>query len=157
ALSPANIEAPPPAPEQILRAAWLHRRRLRSGSVQDDAEDGAVGVRIDHAPQLDRVSLIEERPLAVYVTTVVYRPADAVEGESWVVADPFVPGASRRLTRCLAERLPGSPELREFLEQMLGTPAAPAHMEVAEFLDRLGREAAWAVGSKLALALPREG
>jgi hypothetical protein len=99
---------------------------------------------------------MEKKPIPVYVATIVYRPAEAVESAAWLVADPFLPGPSRRLTQGLAERLPGCPELREFLEHMLGS-VAPAGGEVSEFLDRLVREAAAAVASTLDPSLPRKG
>lgn len=154
---PANdTEMAAPDSEQILRATWLHRRRLRSKSDRDDADDGGTGVRPGPIPHLDRVAPLEKKPIPVYVATVVYRPADAVESVAWLVADPFVPGPSRRLTQSLAERLPGCPELRDFLEHMLGS-VAPTGGEVSEFIDRLAREAAAAVASALDPSLPRKG
>jgi hypothetical protein len=154
-LQPSDVVPAPPQPEQILRAASLHRRRLRTSNVFDEPEEGPLGTRVESAPDLRRVTLIEEQAVPVYVTTLVYRPADAGVMAAWLVADPFVKGVNRQLARAVANALETSPDLRQFLDSVV--PASVGRGDGAEVVDHRGREATDRVESLLATDLPRTG
>jgi hypothetical protein len=156
-LEPSDVIPAPPRPEQILRAAWLHRRRLRTSNVFDEPEEGPLGTRVEGAPDLRRVTLIEERPVPVYVTALIYRPADACAGASWMVADPFVKGVNRQLARAVASALETSPELRQFLDSVVPASSGGERSGGAETVDHRAQEAADRVGTLLATDLPRSG
>jgi hypothetical protein len=113
-------DAFPPAPDvrQILRATRRYKAALRnSESVEIDDDDPAVDV--DVGPALERVSMVDDTPVPVFLTTFVYM----VEGEmsaDWHACDPFGLGENTMLRRAISRELPNQSGLREVLEGLLG-------------------------------------
>ena len=113
-------DAIPPAPDvrQILRATRRYRSALRNvGSFETyDDEDS---IEVDSGPALDRISLVDDSPVPVFLTSFLYM----VEGDAspdWHACDPFGLGENTLLRRTITRQLPTLPGLQELIEGLLG-------------------------------------
>lgn len=115
-----GADAVPPAPDvrQILRATRRYKAALRNSELVEVDDDDAT-VDVDVGPALERVSMVDDSPVPVFLATFVY----LVEGEmsaDWHACDPFGLGENTMLRRAIARELPNQSGLREVLEGLLG-------------------------------------
>jgi hypothetical protein len=114
--------AQPPAPQasEILRAARRHRSALRGAHSLEAADDGddlrprAGGVSVE------RVSLVDDHPTPVFITSFVYLPEAGDLAGEWHACDPFGLGASPALRRAIDREMQTSRHLRGVVENMIG-------------------------------------
>jgi hypothetical protein len=117
---PGETVCPPvPHPSDVLRATRRHRAALR-GADSFEAVDGDEFRSPGGDVPIERVSLVDDHPTPVFLTTFLYLPeAGDVAGE-WHVCDPFALGASPGLRRALSREMQSSASLRGLLESMIG-------------------------------------
>lgn len=105
-----------PSALDIVAATRRHRRAMRSVDSYELADEDDRPSRASGAA-IERVSLVDDQPTPVYLTTFVYLPEDG--GGDWNVCDPFGFGTSPVLRRSLDRELQTSTTLRSVLESML--------------------------------------
>jgi len=117
---PAEMAFPPaPQPSEVLRATRRHRAALRGADSFEAVDGDDLRPRGGDVP-IERVSLVDDYPTPVFVTTFLYLPeAGDIAGE-WHVCDPFGLGASPALRRGLSREMQSSTSLRGVLESMIG-------------------------------------
>ncbi|NOU32097.1 MAG: hypothetical protein HOO96_29690 [Polyangiaceae bacterium] len=117
---PGDLALPPaPAASEIVRATRRHRSALRrSESYENTDEDDTFA----HAGTvaLERVSLVDDRPTPVFVTSFLYLPETGDIAGEWHACDPFGLGVSPALRRALEREMRSSTGLRAVLESMIG-------------------------------------
>jgi hypothetical protein len=117
---PVEMAFPPaPQPSEVLRATRRHRAALRGADSIEAVDGDDFRPRGGDVP-IERVSLVDDYPTPVFVTTFLYLPeAGDIAGE-WHVCDPFGLGASPALRRGLSREMQSSTSLRGVLESMIG-------------------------------------
>lgn len=117
---PGDLAIPPaPGASDIVRVTRRHRSALRRSESYEsaDADDTFA-----HAGSvvLERVSLVDERPMPVFVTSFMYLPEAGDLAGEWHACDPFGLGVSPMLRRALEREMRSSSSLRSVLEGMIG-------------------------------------
>jgi hypothetical protein len=110
---------PAPGASEIVRVTRRHRSALRrsaSYEIADDDDTFAHGGSV----ALERVSLVDDRPTPVFVTSFMYLPEAGDLGGEWHACDPFGLGVSPVLRRALEREMRSSNALRAVLEGMIG-------------------------------------
>lgn len=114
-----TVPVAPTAPE-ILRANRRHRKALQAGTWGDAWEDEESPTIGEGTTYLDRVSLIEARPFAAFLTTYLYLPEDSGVNPEWNVCDPFGFGSSVPMRRAIEQQMDQLPNLRQAVERLIG-------------------------------------
>ena len=117
---PGDLALPPaPGASEIVRATRRHRSALRRSESYEIADEDDT---FTHAGSLalDRVSLVDDRPTPVFVTSFIYLPEAGDLAGEWHASDPFGLGVSPTLRRALDRELRSSTGLRAVLENMIG-------------------------------------
>lgn len=117
---PGDLALPPaPSASEIIRVTRRHRSALRRSESFEIADDDDT---FTHAGSvaLERVSLVDERPTPVFVTTFMYLPEAGDLAGEWHACDPFGLGVSPTLRRALEREMRSSAGLRAVLESMIG-------------------------------------
>lgn len=114
----------PPTPREIVDAVWRHRRDLRSGrtyAARDSEDETETPHAMMAVPRLDRVTAISG-PQCVYLSTFLYLYVflDEVGAKDWHVCDPFAPGASPFLRRCIVQQMESDDGFRSWVEKLIG-------------------------------------
>lgn len=115
----AELAASAPDAGAILQVTRRHQQALRRAEAlpdwdEDDGSDFEPGTVL-----FDRVSLIEDAPRPVFLTTFLYLPNEAAEDGDWHVCDPFGLGESLGLRRAVERQMERVPRLRERVQQLL--------------------------------------
>jgi len=117
---PGELAIPPaPGASEIVRVTRRHRSALRRSESYESADEDDT---FAHAGSvvLERVSLVDEQPTPVFVTSFMYLPEeDDLVGE-WHACDPFGLGVSPALRHALEREMRSSSGLRSVLESMIG-------------------------------------
>lgn len=113
--------AAPPAPSasEIVRVTKRHRSALRRSHSYELADEDDTFAHAG-STAVDRVSLVDERPTPVFVTSFMYLPEAGDLAGEWYACDPFGLGISPALRRDLERELRSSSGLRAVLENMIG-------------------------------------
>lgn len=117
---PGDLPEPPaPSALEIVRATRRHRSALRRSESYDYADEDDT---FAHAGSvvLERVSLVDDRPTPVFVTSFMYLPESGDLAGEWHACDPFGLGVSPTLRRALEREMRLSSGLRSVLEGMIG-------------------------------------
>ena len=105
---PGNLALPPaPSASEIVHVTRRHRSALRrSESYEGTDEDDTFA----HAGSLvlERVSLVDDRPTPVFVTSFIYLPESGDLAGEWHACDPFGLGVSPALRRALEREMRAS-------------------------------------------------
>ena len=111
----------PSAPDvrQILRATHRHKAALRN-SDSFEAADEDEHLDLDAGPVLERISLIDDSPTPVFLSTFIYLVENEQTGD-WHACDPFGLGESPALRRAVERELAHFPRLRETVEALVGS------------------------------------
>lgn len=111
----------PPAPDvrQILRATRRHKSALRN-SASFEAVDEDEHADLDAGAVLERISLVDDSPTPVFLSTFIYLDENEHTGD-WHVCDPFGLGESPALRRAVERELAHFPRLREAVEALIGS------------------------------------
>jgi hypothetical protein len=113
--------ATPPAPgaSEIVRATRRHRSALRRSEYYESADEDET---FEHAGSviLERVSIVDDRPTPVFVTSLMYLPSAGDLAGDWHACDPFGLGVSPALRRAIEREMRSSSGLRSVLEGMIG-------------------------------------
>ena len=110
----------PSAPDvrQILRATQRHKTALRN-SESFEVADEDEHLDLDSGPVLERISLVDDSPTPVFLSTFIYLAENDHTGD-WHVCDPFGLGESPVLRRAVERELAFAPMLRETVESLIG-------------------------------------
>ena len=94
-------DAVPPSPDvrQILRATHRHKSALRNSESFEVPEDDEQ-MSLDVGTALQRISLVDDAPTPVFLTTFIYLAENENTGE-WHACDPFGLGESPVLRRAI--------------------------------------------------------
>ncbi len=106
-----------PGPAEILRATRQHRRDLRNASSFQQWEEDVLD-DVGFVPP-ERISIVDEYPGPVFLTTYLYLPKDS-EDIDWYVCDPFGLGHSPFLRRLIEKQIPQARGLFESIQRLLG-------------------------------------
>ena len=119
-VNPGDLALPPtPTATQIVRATRRHRSALRrSDSYEIADEDDSFASASSMA--LERVSLVDDQPTLVFVTSFIFLPDTGDLAGDWHACDPFGLGVSPPLRRGIERAIQSSPGLRSVLETMIG-------------------------------------
>lgn len=111
----------PSAPDvrQILRATHRHKAALRN-SESFEAADEDEHLDLDAGPVLERISLVDDSPTPVFLSTFIYLVENEQTGD-WHACDPFGLGESPALRRAVERELAHFPRLRETVEALVGS------------------------------------
>ena len=111
----------PPAPDvrQILRATHRHKSALRN-SESFEAADEDEHLDLDVGAVLERISLVDDSPTPVFLSTFVYL-AESEDTGDWRACDPFGLGESPTLRRAVEREFKQFPRLRETVEALVGS------------------------------------
>ena len=142
---------PSPRPEHILQASVQQSRRAatRWSPAQEDLSLGSPA----YAPLIDRTSLIETGPRAVFLVTYLYLPAENERGSHRNVCDPFGLGASPRLRSTLEQRLRTESSLVGEVRKLYGEAVYDAEGGLASSMALLEQEALLRVQEWLGAAM----
>ncbi|MGK3982519.1 hypothetical protein WME99_05750 [Sorangium sp. So ce136] len=147
--TPDDLPPQRPEPKDILRAARRHRSALRgqsepsfSGSDRGAEEPGWPAI-------MDRVSMLEDAPRPVLLSTYVYFPKNLDEGMDWYACDPFGLGASPALRRAIERRMPRSPRLQGHIERVLQQSIGANLGEHRAFVEGIRQKAALSLEAEL--------
>jgi hypothetical protein len=117
---PSDLALPPaPRASEIVRVTRQHRSALRRSDSYEVADEDATFAHAGSVA-LERVSLVDDRPAAVFVTSLLYLPEAGDLAGEWHACDPFGLGVSVTLRRALEREMRSSPGLRAVLESMMG-------------------------------------
>lgn len=141
-----------PRPEDILRACAQHQSASRRGRTLSGPEEFSPELRFS-APHIERTSLIDESPRAVFLVTYLYLPEDPEQGTQWGVCDPFGLGASPSLREAIVQRSRRDPRLAAELSKLLGEAVSETGETLAESLSLLREQAALKVQERLTVAI----
>ena len=122
-----------PSVQDVLRAAWRHRRQRDYDEVDDERK----------VPQLQRVVFVDDEPQSYLLALRVRRH----ESGDWMVDDPFGHGEATDLRSRLEERLDSNKGLRTWLAPLVGSDTT------APTLRQLQAEATWKVEGRMTLAV----
>ena len=117
---PGDLALPPaPGASDIVRVTRRHRSALRRSESYESADEDDT---FAHAGSvvLERVSLVDDRPTPVFVTSFMYLPEAGDLAGEWHACDPFGLGVSPTLRRALEREMRSSSGLRSVLEGMIG-------------------------------------
>ena len=117
---PGDLALPPaPGASEIVRATRRHRAALRRSDSYESADEDDT---FTHAGSvvLERVSLVDDRPTPVFVTSFIYLPESGDIAGEWHACDPFGLGVSPTLRRALEREMRSSSGLHAVLEGMIG-------------------------------------
>ena len=114
-------DAVPPSPDvrQILRATHRHKSALRNSESFEVPEDDEQ-MSLDVGTALQRISLVDDAPTPVFLTTFIYLAENENTGE-WHACDPFGLGESPVLRRAIDREVAFFPRLREAVEALIGS------------------------------------
>lgn len=110
---------PAPSASEIVRATRRHRSALRRSASYEIADDDDTFAHAGSVA-LERVSLVDDQPTPVFVTSFMYLPEAGDLGGEWHACDPFGLGVSPVLRRALEREMRSSNALRAVLEGMIG-------------------------------------
>jgi hypothetical protein len=117
---PGDLAIPPaPSAADILRAAGRHRSALRRSNSYESADEDDTFAHAGRVA-LQRVSLVDDQPTPVFVTSFMYLPEVGDLAGEWHACDPFGLGDSPMLRRALEREMRSSSGLRSVLEGMIG-------------------------------------
>jgi hypothetical protein len=117
---PGDLALPPaPGASEIVRVTRRHRSALRRSASYEIADDDDTFAHAGSVA-LKRVSLVDDRPTPVFVTSFMYLPEAGDLGGEWHACDPFGLGVSPMLRRALEREMRSSNGLRAVLEGMIG-------------------------------------
>ena len=117
---PGDLAIPPaPGASDIVRVTRRHRSALRRSESYESADEDDT---FAHAGSviLERVSLVDDRPTPVFVTSFMCLPEAGDLAGEWHACDPFGLGVSPTLRRALEREMQSSSGLRLVLEGMIG-------------------------------------
>lgn len=97
-----NADPREPGATEILRRTCQHRRDLRNASSFQQWEEEFLD-DMGSVP-LERISIVDEHPEPVFLTTYLYLPKDGTDID-WYVCDPFGLGHSPFLRRLIEKRI----------------------------------------------------
>lgn len=111
----------PSAPDvrQILRATHRHKAALRNSESFESADEDEH-LDLDAGPVLERISLVDDSPTPVFLSTFIYLVENEQTGD-WHACDPFGLGESPTLRRAVERELAFFPKLRETVEGLVGS------------------------------------
>lgn len=114
-------DAVPPSPDvrQILRATHRHKSALRNSESFEVPEDDEQ-MSLDVGTALQRISLVDDAPTPVFLTSFIYLAENENTGE-WHACDPFGLGESPVLRRAIDREVAFFPRLREAVEALIGS------------------------------------
>ena len=114
-------DAVPPSPDvrQILRATHRHKSALRN-SVSFEVPEDDEHLALDVGMALQRISLVDDAPTPVFLTTFIYLAENENSGE-WHACDPFGLGESPVLRRAVERQVAFFPRLRDAVEALIGS------------------------------------
>jgi hypothetical protein len=117
---PGDVALPPaPSASEIVRVTRRHRSALRRSSSYEIADEDDTFAHTGSVA-LERVSLVDDRPTHVFVTSFMYLPETGDLAGEWHACDPFGLGVSPTLRRALERESRSSTALRAVLESMIG-------------------------------------
>ncbi|KFA90323.1 hypothetical protein Q664_29365 [Archangium violaceum Cb vi76] len=150
----ASTQATPDATD-ILEVTRRHGRALRHSdpSMEEEEEDG--GTFELGTIDIERVSLIEDRPQPVYLATYLYLPEDADTAGDWHVCDPFGLGASTFLRRAIVRQMEQEPTLSKLVDQLLGRALGEGMEGVRAWMEQLRGKAELGVEQRLTSEIRR--
>jgi hypothetical protein len=148
-LSPITPEA-----ADILDVTRRHGRALRHSDPMPEQEEEGSAFELGSI-DIDRVSLIEEQPQPVFLTTYLYVPEDAGSAGDWYVCDPFGLGASSFLRRSIERQMEQAPSLRDQVDQLLGRALGERANEIKAWMEQLRAKAELAVEQRLTFQVRR--
>lgn len=111
---PAGAAPMTPRASEILEAVRRHRRAIRFGA--DDYVAGPVGTEPEN---IQRVTVISDDPMPVWLGTTLYATDLQDDDSAWSVADPFGLGSSPYLRAEIARRAEDLPALRDALRRLI--------------------------------------
>lgn len=117
---PGDLATPSaPGASDIVRVTRRHRSALRRSDSYESADEDDT---FAHAGSvvLERVSLVDDRPTPVFVTSFMFLPEAGDLAGEWHACDPFGLGVSPTLRRALEREMRSSSGLRSVLEGMIG-------------------------------------
>jgi hypothetical protein len=117
---PGDLAIPPaPQPSEVLRAARRHRSALR-GAASLEANDDENPQPREDAATIERVSLVDDHPTPVFLTSFVFIPETGNIVGEWFAADPFGLGSSPALRKAIDREILTSALLSKMVESMFG-------------------------------------
>lgn len=133
-VSPRSVALPPaPGASEIIRAVRRHRAALRRAETYEFS-DGDDPLPHEGSVALERVTLVDDEPTPVFVTSFMYLAESADLAGEWHATDPFGLGVSPLLRRALEREMSSHLGLRTVLESMIGQSLdeqVEAHQRIA--------------------------
>ena len=159
-----EFEPAQPEPLDVLRAVRQHRRReklIRRGAGRSSpAADDEAGVEAGESdrgglPAIQRVSVVGDEPIPVYLLTFAFVPEQSDAGTPWQVCDPFGMGVSPWLRDRVEQRRERDELLRNEIGRLFQEQnAEQLERRRQEGADRRGR-AEYAVEERLTVEIRR--
>jgi len=149
-----NADPREPGAAEILRKTRQHRRDLRNASSFQQWEEEVLD-DVGSAP-LERISIVDECPEPVFLTTYLYLPKDGGDID-WYVCDPFGLGHSPFLRRLIEKRIdeykekqsPQYKGLFEAVNRLIGNSLNTDFKDYNKMLEKLKGEAVLTVENNL--------
>ena len=156
---PRGLQTPwPPSPSAILRACLKSRQRRlafeRSLKLGHGGNEDFLFTGGEIEALTERITLVDERPEPVFVTTFVFVPEDIQRASLWQVCDPFGLGISTDLRRDIEMMIDRGEAswLQGLIEKVTGQAYAVESQDVYELVAAAKKQAVRAVSSRLGAA-----
>ncbi len=151
---PPRDACPPPSLRDILRACsrGIRAEVAYKRSMGTDNGD-SDGLNVDTLKRhLNQVTLIDDTPEPMFLTTFVFVPKDVRRASLWQVCDPFGLGTSHLLRKRIEELASASSQarnaLRDAIEGATGTGFEVEDVDVLELFRSQNQKAAEVVDNK---------
>lgn len=151
---PPGDACPPPSRRDILRACsrGIRAEVAYKRSMGTDNGD-SDGLKVDTLKRhLNQVTLIDDTPEPMFLTTFVFVPKDVRRASLWQVCDPFGLGTSHFLRKRIEELASASSQagnaLRDAIERATGTGFEVEDVDVLKLFRSQNQKAAEVVDNK---------
>ncbi|MFC1580057.1 hypothetical protein ACFL4N_04025 [Thermodesulfobacteriota bacterium] len=141
-----------PDPRQISRAIQRHEsasKFFKPFPWNDDRDD--QGTAPEGPGSLERIALVDENPLPLFLTTYLYLPEGEQTGTDWYVSDPFGLAPIPSFRRQVEKRMKESGGLRGVVDRLLGKRLGSSLEKHLDWVAALKEKAKMQVESVLTL------
>lgn len=155
-----SVENNPIDPITILKAIKTHAKNrkhfVRMAEKMPSDEVELLNISSADLPRyVERVSIVDETPEPVFLTTFIFIPTDITQGSLWQVCDPFGLGISSRLRRDIDNLInkDGESILKQEIELLTQSAYSIDPLDKAALIDIQNKEASEIIYKRLGEAI----
>ena len=131
-----------PNSREILFAVQKFKRLLKNkryGLKQNNIE--SISDFLDDAPVVNKISVIEEEPVPLYLVTAIHLNQKNSQSKTWFATDPFGLGESWDMRKQIEEKLPEIPSLQDKIKRFIGEEISAGIDNYEQFMKNIEEKA----------------